>query len=65
MTPKLLALIEDALKEAKEEKLSSARRQDVERMLNAGHVEKLLEDALLRARLVYNVGPPLPEARSM
>ncbi|HET99725.1 hypothetical protein LCGC14_0273040 [marine sediment metagenome] len=65
MSPKLLALIEDAIKAAREEKLSAAVAKDVEKMLNAGHVQKLLEDALLRARLIFDIGPPLPESRAM
>ena len=61
MQPKLLALIEDAILEAATEVASRAALMDVRGALNAGRVQTLLEDSLLRARLCYGVGPQLPE----
>ena len=72
MQPTLIALIEKAIKEAAAEtakfcvlEAHSPGKGHVRRALNAGRVQTLLEDSLLRARLLYGIGPQLPEERSM
>lgn len=71
MQHELIAHIENAIESAAEEVkrcvelASKATNTETEASsmrsaLNAGRAQTLLEDALLRARLIYGIGPALP-----